>query len=152
MVPLRVVAFYSSTCQDCYKAKKALAAVRKRWGNRVRVEHRDMKDVKVFVQMFAYDEHYAAEAQAPPKVFVGEQYLEGYPAIAKRLEAVVAKELDKGTVTFDPKAGAVVAEGSQKARLDVVSVVWHRCHSLMALGHWEGCALAGALRKANFLR
>ena len=103
--PLRVVAFYSSTCQDCYKAKKALAAVRKRWSRRVRVEHRDMKDVKVFVQILAYDEHYGAEAQAPPKVFVGEQYLEGYPAIAKRLEAVVAKELDKGTVTFDPKAG-----------------------------------------------
>jgi len=107
--PLRVVAFYSSTCQDCYKAKKALAAVRKRWGKRVRVEHRDMKDVKVFVQMFAYDEHYGAEAQAPPKVFVGEQYLEGYPAIAKRLVAVVAKELDKGTVTFDPKAGVGAA-------------------------------------------
>jgi len=107
--PLRVVAFYSSTCQDCYKAKKALAAVRERWGSRIRVEHRDMKDVKVFVQMFAYDEHYGAEAQAPPKVFVGEQYLEGYPAIARRLAAVVAKELDKETVTFDPKAGTGAA-------------------------------------------
>ena len=38
--PLRVVAFYSSTCQHCEKAKKALAESERRWGSRVRVEKR----------------------------------------------------------------------------------------------------------------
>ena len=37
-------------------------------------------------------------------MFVGRRYLEGYPAIAKRLEAVIADQLAKGAVTFDPKA------------------------------------------------
>ena len=40
--PLRVVAFYSSTCQHCEKAKKALAESERRWGSRVRVEKRDV--------------------------------------------------------------------------------------------------------------
>jgi len=100
---MRVVAFYSSTCQDCHKAKKALADSQARWPRRIRIEHRDMKDLKVFVEIFAYDDHYGAKAQAPPKVFVGGQYLEGYPAIAKRLGTVIGEELAKGAVTFDPK-------------------------------------------------
>jgi len=116
--PLRVVAFYSSTCQHCYKAKKALADSRKRWGERIRIEHRDMKDLKPFVQMLAYDEHYGAKAQAPPKVFVGGQYLEGYPAIAKRLDAVIAEELAKGAVTFEPAAGAAPSTQATRCEAD----------------------------------
>ena len=41
VTPLRVVAFYSSTCQHCEKAKKALAESERRWGSRVRVEKLD---------------------------------------------------------------------------------------------------------------
>jgi len=114
--PLRVVAFYSSTCEDCYRAKKALADSQRRWPSRIQVEHKDMKDLKLFVEMFAYDDHYGAKAQAPPKVFVGGQYLEGYPAIAKRLGTVIAEELAKGAVTFDPKTKT----GGKAEALDVV--------------------------------
>ena len=100
--PLRVAAFYSSTCKDCGKAKKALAAVEKRWGSKVKVEHRDVKKLKHFCQMFVYEDHYGSDEQAPPKVFVGTQYLHGYPAIGKKLQNVVAEELEKGSVTYVP--------------------------------------------------
>ena len=95
--PLRVAAFYSSTCKDCGKAKKALAAVEKRWGARpegvpsdVKVEHYDVRKLQNFCQMFVYEDHYGSDEQAPPKVFVGTQYLHGYhPTVCSQAWAMI---------------------------------------------------------------
>jgi cytochrome c biogenesis protein CcdA len=102
-----VVAFYSSTCRHCEEAKKALQKAQQTWGDRVAVEHRDVQDARIFAEMFRYEDHYGSTAQAPPKVFVGEQFLEGYPAIAARLQEVIAHELEAGSVTFEPRRETV---------------------------------------------
>ena len=114
--PLRVVAFYSSTCHDCYKAKKALADSARRWGSRVQVEHKDVSVLANFREMFKYEDHYGCKSQSPPKVFVGSQYLEGYSDIAEALQDVITQELKKGSVTFMPLSSDT-AGGAANAKL-----------------------------------
>ena len=60
---------------------------------------------RTFCEMFLYEGRYGSKEQAPPKVFVGAQYLAGYDAISKRLNDVIEQELAKGSVTFSPPHG-----------------------------------------------
>jgi thiol-disulfide isomerase/thioredoxin len=113
ILPLRVAAFYSSTCENCQKAKAALRDTQRRWGDRVKVEHYDVGEMKNFRLMFLYEDYYHSTAQAPPKVFVGERYLEGYPAISKNLVKLVGEELEKGAKTFQPSAEQLVGNAQQ---------------------------------------
>ena len=115
---LRVVIFYSSKCEQCEKAKKAMAESERRWGAQIHVERHDTADdAAEFCRMFTYEDHYKTTAQAPPKVYVGTQCLEGYPAIGEKLQDVIAQELAKGSVTYQPPQGAVVATGGAAAVL-----------------------------------
>ncbi|MFW5733375.1 MAG: cytochrome c biogenesis protein [Planctomycetota bacterium] len=138
--PLRVVAFYSSTCRNCEKAKSALRRSRARFGDRVEIIHRDVKDVDLFAEMFRYEDHYGGQAQSPPKVYVGEQYLEGYPAIGSRLVAVIGEELAKGSVTYVPPAETATSDED-----DVPDVVLERFRQFGP----AAVALAGLLDGVN---
>lgn len=101
--PLRVVAFYSSTCAKCQEAIGALAAAEQRWGGRVRLERHDTsREDDAILSMFAYEEHYGSEEPALPKVFVGGQYVQGYERMGERLNAAIEAELAAGRETFSP--------------------------------------------------
>ncbi len=100
--PLRVVAFYSPTCIGCKDLEKALASTAERWGGRIRIERHKLKDIDDFKDLFDYEDLYEAEEDDSTKVFVGEQYMVGTGAIVGRLNDVIARELEKGSVTLAP--------------------------------------------------
>ncbi len=101
--PLRVVLFWSPTCGYCEDSKNALKAAAKKWGGRIQTESKDVSDLELLKVMLLYEDHYHSEEMHPPKVFVGESYIADDDKIGKGLDALITKELAKGSVTFVPK-------------------------------------------------
>ncbi len=99
---LRVVLFQSSNCLECKEAVEAVEASAKRWGDRIRLEKRDTAETQTFLELWPYEKHYGSNENVPSKVFVGSQYLAGAKVIVRRLDEVIAQELEKGSVTFVP--------------------------------------------------
>ena len=93
--PLRVVYFYSPTCEKCREAAKVVDAAERRYARRIRVERMNVQDRKVFERMLEMEDQYGSNEPAPPKVFVGSQYLAGVKAISERLDKVIAQELTR---------------------------------------------------------
>jgi hypothetical protein len=100
--PLRIVFFYSETCQYCQWAKDAVSAATARWGDQLAVENHNLADMDSHRLMFRYEGHYGADEQAALKLFAGQEYLAGGQAIADRLAEVVRRQLETGAVTFEP--------------------------------------------------
>lgn len=90
---LPIVYFYSPTCLQCRKADESISAVERKYAGKVRVERHNIATAEGLELMFAYEEKYGASQDAPPKVFVGKQYLGDEPAIRTRLDAAVRDEL-----------------------------------------------------------
>ena len=91
--PLAVYFFYSPTCPKCAEATKTVNAVERQYGPKIRIERMNVLDRKSFELLLDMEDKYSSNEGAPPKVFVGKQYLAGLDAISKRLSAVVAEEL-----------------------------------------------------------
>ncbi len=90
---LPVVYFYSPTCLECRKAGEYISAIERKYAGKVRVERHNIATAEGLELMFAYEEKYGASQDAPPKVFVGKQYLGDETAIRTRLDAIVRDEL-----------------------------------------------------------
>lgn len=100
--PLRVVLFYSPTCQGCRRLEKAMAASEKRWGPRICLERRHLVNKEAFADLIAYEEHYGSKGDEAIKGFIGGRHIAGLKGIVSRLDGVIAKEIEKGSVTFTP--------------------------------------------------
>ncbi len=101
--PLRVVYFHSSSCHECQRVKNFLPQVISRWGNRISLELRSIKDITIFDELFKYEKHYRATVAAPPAIFVGDKALAGDEVIIEQLDAAIANALANGLATFEPE-------------------------------------------------
>ena len=101
--PLRVVLFYSPGCHGCYDVKDiALPNATRKFGERVKIEKRDINDINIFKELLKYEGFYSSKENETLKVFVGSEYLAGPKKIVSELERVVAEELKKDSRTYDP--------------------------------------------------
>ena len=101
---LRVVFFFSPTCDNCQDAKVALAEAKSRWGDRIAIEQKDISELEVFTEMFDYEDHYGSDEPDPPKIFIGSQYIAGGKVDKNLLFGVIEAELAAGAITFVPLA------------------------------------------------
>ena len=101
--PLRVVFFLSPNCSGCaHLNRRVLPAVSKRFGDRIVIEKRDVRDIDVYKELLVCEEHYESDENEVLKVFVGVQYLAGPKSISAGLAKTVEAEIAKGSVTFSP--------------------------------------------------
>ena len=102
--PLRVVFFYSPTCEQCEKVKGILTAEEQRWGRRIHIERLNVESLDAYGKLFLYRDHYRSGKTTPPQIFVGDRQLAGAKDIAARLNSVISDQLARGAMTFDPSA------------------------------------------------
>ena len=84
---VRVVYFYSPTCQECADVKPTVDAAGQQ--DRVEVTRYDITTDAGLDRLLEYDAEYGGKAQSPPKVFLPltRVVLEGREAIRKNLPA-----------------------------------------------------------------
>ncbi len=125
---LRVVFFFSPTCDNCQDAKIALAEAKRRWGSQIAIEQKDISQLEVFTEMFDYEDHYGSDEPDPPKIFIGHQYIAGGKVDQNLLNQTIETELAAGAVTFIPPA----EEASQPSEDSAFSEVLARFESFSA--------------------
>jgi hypothetical protein len=104
VAPLRVVYFHYPSCHECQRVKKFLPQVTGKWGNRITLELHSVEDIKVFSELFKYEDQYKVTVAAPPAIFVGDKALVDEEAIIKGLNAAIESVLARGVATFRPDA------------------------------------------------
>ncbi len=90
---VRVVYFYSPTCQECADVKPTVDAAGKR--DDVELTRYDITTDTGLDQLLAYDARYGGKAQSPPKIFLPDTrvVLEGRDAIRTQLPAELERAL-----------------------------------------------------------
>lgn len=104
--PLVVLYFYSPTCLKCKAVEVTVNAMEAAYGDRIRLERLSVMDPKAFERMLQLEDQYGSNESAPPKIFVGRQYLAGVKDIKAKLDAVVAEELSSWELTAAPSEPA----------------------------------------------
>ncbi|MBS3735322.1 MAG: hypothetical protein KGY99_10435 [Phycisphaerae bacterium] len=103
--PLRVVVFNSRTCaRGCREVDERLPHIAARWDERIALEtHYLGPERPESWALFAlYDEHYNAEANTTPVLYVGRTVLKGSDAILSDAARCIAAALAAGETTYRP--------------------------------------------------
>ena len=150
---LTVILFYSPGCSGCQKAKAVLNRAAGTFGAKMKVEMRNIDDLKVYKQLIKFEEKYGSKENETLKVFAGNQYIAGPDNIAKKLKQVIEEELTKGNATFDLESAGktdtlfrVEVKSTKESLAPIVSRFQNfRILPLMAAGLIDGinpCAFA----------
>ena len=119
---VRVVYFYSPTCQECADVKPTVDAAGQQ--DRVEVTRYDLTTDTGLDRLLEYDAEYGGKAQSPPKVFLPltRVVLEGREAIRKQLPAEIerARNADRPAITAN---GATTQSPSHRTRVTFAAVL-----------------------------
>jgi hypothetical protein len=113
--PLQIYLFASSTCPECMDIKaNLLPRLQAVYGSRIKITHQDLDDIENFKLLLLYEKRYGVKDDEALKVFVGDAFLSGAPAITSKLEKTIAEQLQKGATTPSPEA--IRAEGKAEKK------------------------------------
>ena len=119
---VRVVYFYSPTCQECADVKPTVDAAGQQ--DRVEVTRYDITTDAGLDRLLEYDAEYGGKAQSPPKVFLPltRVVLEGREAIRKNLPAEIerARNADRPAIAA---SGVTTQSPSHRTRVTFAAVL-----------------------------
>lgn len=103
---LRVVLFHSPICSACRSVNKNLPGILKDFGGKISLELYSVATDQGLNDFYTYSDFYRSGNEEVPIIFVGQRYLVGERKILSELAGVIGQELQKGSVTFNPRATA----------------------------------------------
>ena len=99
--PLRVVLFYSPSCDGCQQIKEnVLPRMKRTHGERIVIEKHNIDNIEIYRELLAYEKHYESEENETLKVFLGSRCLAGAKGIATGIAKGIEAELASGALTF----------------------------------------------------